>query len=248
MLIQAINTGLIFHFQESDSSKHVDYMTQVYDLVYIPQGFYIPRQLQSFLFGYYSTKTNNNDKYDVNNYHYYFNKLLKNKLYFNYKKAKLVDFTSVIEDVLQNGYYYTTFTKNGQLTGVVAFEGLDNKDIKLLCQPLHAELLNTIEVLIDTNKDLRLQNERVILSNEALVNEITSIKEAITNIATTIKTIPAVVGNPLNPALVTNLIVNPADTFENQANIYEDFMNNQDDDRDKNLIKLAETTSDIKGK
>lgn len=249
MIIQAVNTGLIFYIQEQDSTNHIDYMIGVYDLVYIPQGFYVPRQLKYYLFGYYSTKTNNsNDKYEINYYNYYYNNLLRQKLYFDYKKAKLVSFTDTIENTLSDGYHYTTSSPTGQLTGVTRFEGLDNKDIKLLCQPLHAELLNTIEVLIDTNKDLSLQNERVILSNEVLVNELSTIKEAITNIATTIKTIPAVVGSPLNAGLVTNLIVNPADTFENQANIYEEFMNNQDDERDKNIEKLIETTSDIKGK
>lgn len=251
MIIQAINKGLIFHFQNTDSENHIDYMIKIYDLVYIPQGFYVPSVLTSFLFGYYASKTNNNEKYQVNFYNYLYNNMFRFRVYYNYKKATLVNIGSdnIIKDCLDDGLYYTTYSQTGQLTGIKRYDGLKNDDIKLLSQPLNAELLNTIEVLLDTNDDLKQQNERIIESNKALVDEINTIKEAINNIATSIKTIPAVVGSPLNPALITNLIVNPADTFENQANIYEDLIGNtQNENRDKNIVKLIETTAEIKEK
>ena len=251
MIIQAINKGLIFHFQNTDSNNHIDFMVKTYDLVYMPQGFYVPEVLKPLLFGYYSSKTNNNEKYQVNFYNYLYNNMFRFKVYYNYKKATLVNIGSdnIIENCLDDGLYYTTYAPTGQLTGIKRFEGLNNDDIKLLAQPLHAELLNTIEVLLDTNDDLKLQNERIIENNKALVDEINTIKEAINNIATSIKTIPAAVGSPLNPALITNLIVNPTDTFENQANIYEDLIGNtQNQVRNKNIIKLMETTAEIKEK
>lgn len=250
MIINSINGGVIFYIQDTDTKIHIDYMVNTYNLVYIPQGFYVPKQIAPLVFGYFSQKTNNeNDKYDINFYNYYYSQMYRFKKHYDFKQAKLVDFAENSQNVLQAGIYYTKYNQDGILQGVFRFEGLKNDDIKLLSQPLHAELINTIEVLLDTNDDLKLQNERIIESNKALVDEINAIKEAINNIATSIKTIPAVVGSPINSALITNLIVNPADTFENQANIYEDLIGNtQNQNRDKNIVKLIETTAEIKEK
>lgn len=251
MIIHAINKGLVFYVQPSDSENHIDFMVRVYDLVYIKQGFYVPKPLEPFLFGHYSSKTNNGDKYKMNFYHYYFNNMFRFKVYYNYKKAKLVDIGSdnIIENCLEDGIYYTTYSPTGQLTGVKSFEGLKKEDNQLLAQPLHPELLNTIEVSRDNEEDLKVLYEREVASNKALVKELNAIKQALNNIALTVQTIPAVAGSPLNPALVINLIVNPEETFENQANIYEDVIGEtQKENRDKNIEKLIETTADIMGK
>ena len=249
MKVLSVNGGVIFYTQNSDTKIHIDYMIRMYNLVYSSYGFFLPKSLTKLLFGYREVKGGDGS---INYYDYYFNNLHRFKLVFDVKKAKLVDFNEPNKSTLATGLYYTRYDNNGVLQNFEKYENIQEEPIKLLAQPTHAELLNTIEVLENEIKFAKLENTRIVEANTVLVNELNSVKESINNIASTIKTIPAVAGSPLNPALVTNLIVNPALTFENQANIYEDLVADSTDGnnykRDKCVVKLLETSSDIKGK
>jgi hypothetical protein len=245
MIVRAINGGLIFYVTSTDTKAHIDYMVGTYDLIYSPDGCYIPKQLAIYYTGYRGIKSG--DK-TINYYDYCYNNMYRNKLHFDNKKARLVDFSAKSENVLTDGLYYTQYSEYGILQAFRRYE-LREEQLKLLNNPVHAELLNTIEVLKEEIDRIKHDFNGVVESNTILVNEINTMKEAINNIATSIKTIPAVVGSPINPALITNLIVNPADTFENQANIFKDItLEASNNDRSQDIVKLLETSIDIREK
>lgn len=221
MLINAMNGGVTLIIQGTDTKLHVDYMINTFNLVYFAQGFYVPKPIKDYCFGYSLIKDTQGN--DVNIYNYLFDRLPIANKYFSFKENKLVDYSSKMQGYLADGMYYTQFNDVGILQSIQSVDGLTDPVINLN-QALHAELLNNLECSLDEVDFSKSEVNTIVEANKKLVDEINAIKQAINNIALTIKTIPAVVGSPLNPALITDLIINPADTFENQANIFEDLV------------------------
>lgn len=250
MKLIAINGGVVFNFESSDPETQIVSIIDSYKLIYVMQGFYIPKPLMYFLFGYYGKKDDNNKI--INFYNYFFNNLYRFKLYYDIKEGKVVSFDDASANVLQDGIYIPVYNQRGIIQDYKKIDSYNNEILPLLNQPIHAELLNTIEVLNDEIDFIKEENSTIIQANTKLVNEIKAIKEAINNIATDIKTKPAVNGSPINPALVINLITNKEEEFENQANIYEKLVNDAEEGNNKkrsdNAIKLLTTSNDIKVK
>jgi hypothetical protein len=224
MRLLIVNGSPIFY---PDSDKEVVYISKRYNAIYMPDiSGYVPKDIINYLFG----------MQDDGIYSYYFDYLvLKLNLKYNLDTGELTS-----KFYMNDGYYKV---------GSNAFGGLDMRDItplsliespkKLLNQPLHKELIDSNDTIpiLASNIDTLFKLFKDFLTKYQ--DDKIKTDTAISTIVTTIKTIPSVVGSPLNPSIVANPI-NTTDNIVNNINSKVDEFSEYSNDLEKFINDIKE--------
>ena len=220
MKLLIVNFNPIFY---PESEKELVHILRKYKAKYVRNtGGYVPEKILPYLFGWQ----------EDDSYSYYYSYLGDRKKRFNLDTQAL-ETSTITKNFINNGYYRvgTNFYGGLNFQDIEALELIEAPRV-ILNQPLHSEIVLVNNELVKSVKNINELSKDLKDFVTKYQDDKTKTDSLVTNMAVALRTIPAVVGSPIAPALV-GVASNTTATSTNNIQASADDLDSYYDDLDK---------------